>query len=184
MTGRVIWLTGLSSAGKSSIARALEAEFLRRGARVEVLDGDAIRGKFSRGLGYSREDRDENVRRAAYVARLLARHGVTVIVALISPYRAARAEARREMESAGIAFLEVYVNAPLEVCAGRDPKGLYEKARRGDLPHFTGVDDPYEEPLAPDVECRTAEQSVEESAARILRAIDTAVDAARPRRLG
>lgn len=167
--GAVVWLTGLSGSGKSTIARAVSEELLKKGVPVEVLDGDAIREHFSRGLGFSKEDRDENVRRAGYVAHLLARHGVIVVVALISPYRAARDQVREQM--AGIRFLEVYVNAPLEVCEGRDPKGLYRKARRGEIASFTGLDDPYEPPLSPEVECRTNVESVEACARRILIAL-------------
>jgi len=164
----LVWLTGLSGAGKSTIARAVEAELIAGGTRVEVLDGDLIREKFSRGLGYSKQDRDENVRRAGYVAGLLARHGVVVLVALISPYRAARNQVREEMERAGIRFVEVFVNAPLDVCERRDPKGLYEKARRGEIASFTGLEDPYEAPLTPEVECRTDRESVEICVRRVL----------------
>jgi adenylylsulfate kinase len=166
--GKVIWLTGLSGAGKSTIARAVEAELTRARIPVEVLDGDVIREKLSRGLGYSKQDRDENVRRTGYVAALLARHGVVVIVALISPYRAAREQVRQEIANAGTHFIDVYVNAPLSVCAQRDPKGLYEKANRGEIPFFTGVEDPYEAPLSPDVECHTDLESVEASTERVL----------------
>jgi adenylylsulfate kinase len=172
--GAVLWLTGLSGSGKSTIARAIEAELLGHGVPVEVLDGDAIREKFSRGLGYSKEDRDENVRRAGYVAGLLARHGVVVLVALISPYRAARNRVRGDVEAAGIQFVEVFVNAPLEVCEGRDPKGLYEKARRGEIPSFTGLEDPYEPPISPEVECRTDQESVETCARSVLSALKSA----------
>jgi len=164
--GAVVWLTGLSGAGKSTIAAAVGAELLEKGVPVEVLDGDAIRGRFSSGLGFSKDDRDENVRRAGHVAHLLAKHGVVVLVALISPYRAARKEVREGM--AGIRFIEVYVNAPLEVCERRDPKGLYGKARRGEITSFTGLDDPYEPPLSPDVECRTDLESVEACTQRVL----------------
>ena len=169
MPGRVVWLTGLSGSGKSTIARAVAEKLLGSGIPVEVLDGDTIRENFSRGLGFSKQDRDENVRRAGYVAKLLARHDIIVVVALISPYRAARNEVREQME--GIPFIEVYVNAPLAVCEGRDPKGLYEKARRGEIPSFTGLDDPYEPPLSPDVECRTDQEGVEASANRVLNAL-------------
>ena len=136
------------------------------GVAVEVLDGDVIREKFSRGLGFSKEDRDENVRRAGYVAKLLARHDVVVLVALISPYRAARDEVRAQME--GIPFIEVYVNAPLAVCEGRDTKGLYGRARRGEIAAFTGVDDPYEAPVAAEVECCTDRESAEVSVGRVI----------------
>ena len=171
MTGTVIWLTGLSGSGKSTIARAAEAELRASGLRVEVLDGDAIREEFSRGLGYSKLDRDENVRRAGYVAGLLAHHGVVVLVALISPYRAARNQVRQEMAAAGIPFIEVFVNAPLEICESRDPKGLYQRARRGEIPSFTGLEDPYEPPLSPEVECRTDLETVETCVRNVLNAL-------------
>jgi adenylylsulfate kinase len=170
--GVVVWLTGLSGAGKSTIARATESELSKKGVRVEVLDGDVIRQKFSRGLGFSKQDRDENVRRAGYVAGLLAGQGVVVLVALISPYRAVRSEVRRQMEQAGIRFVEVYVNAPLNVCEARDPKGLYRKARRGEIASFTGLDDPYEPPLAPEIECRTDLEPAESSVHRVLEALN------------
>jgi adenylylsulfate kinase len=170
----VVWFTGLSGAGKSTIARATEAALLEQGIPVEVLDGDAIRKTFSRGLGFSKQDRDENVRRVGFVAALLARHGVTVLVALISPYRALRDEVREQMESAAIPFLEVYVNAPLNICVGRDPKGLYGKAQRGEIPSFTGLGDPYEPPLAPEVECHTDQETVESSTRRVLEALQYA----------
>jgi adenylylsulfate kinase len=169
MHGSVVWLTGLSGSGKSTIARAVAQELLKQGVPVEVLDGDAIREKLSRGLGFSKQDRDENVRRVGYVAQLLARHGVVVVVALISPYRALRDEVRGGMN--GILFIEVYVNAPLEVCEARDTKGLYQKARRGEISSFTGVDDPYEAPVSAEVECRTDRESVELSAGRVLIAL-------------
>ena len=172
--GSVVWFTGLSGAGKSTIAHAVEAELLGHGIAVELLDGDAIRHTFSRGLGFSKQDRDENVRRVGHVAGLLARHGVVVLVALISPYRAARKEVRDHIETAAIPFFEVYVNAPLDVCASRDPKGLYQRARRGEIPSFTGLDDPYEPPLAPDVECLTDRESLEIDVSRVLTALQYA----------
>ena len=170
MQGSVVWLTGLSGSGKSTIAGAVASELLKKGVPVEVLDGDVIREKFSRGLGFSKQDRDENVRRAGYVAHLLARHGVVVIVALISPYRALREEVRGGMER--VRFIEVYVNAPLEVCEARDTKGLYQKARRGEISSFTGLDDPYEAPVSAEVECRTDRESVESSVERVLVALE------------
>jgi adenylylsulfate kinase len=169
--GAVVWLTGLSGAGKSTIARALERELLAQGVPTEVLDGDAIREKFSRGLGFSKQDRDENVRRAGYVAGLLARHGVVVLVALISPYRVARDQVREQMQSAGIPFVEVFVNTPLDVCEARDPKGLYGKARRGEIPSFTGLEDPYQPPVSPEVECRADQESVETCVRNVLSAL-------------
>ena len=172
--GAIVWLTGLSGAGKSTIAHAAEAQLIAQGVCAEVLDGDSIREKFSRGLGYSKQDRDENVRRAGYVAGLLARHGVVVLVALISPYRAARDQVREDMRSAGIRFVEVFVNAPLDVCEARDPKGLYEKARRGEIPAFTGLEDPYEPPLSPEVECRTDRDTVETCVGSVLSTLQSA----------
>ncbi len=163
--GFTIWLTGLSGAGKSTIARRLAPALAARGlARVEVLDGDEVREHLSAGLGFSRADRDTNIRRIAYVCRLLARHDVVTIAAAISPYRAAREEARRLVGD----FVEVFVDAPLDVAEGRDPKGLYRKARAGLLPAFTGVSDPYEPPDAPDVHCRTDRQTLDESVDAIL----------------
>jgi adenylyl-sulfate kinase len=163
--GVCVWLTGLSGAGKSTLA-GLVADRLREvGRPVEVLDGDAVRQHLSRGLGFSREDRVENVRRVAYVAGLLVRHGVVVLAALISPYREARAQAR---ELVGSDFLEVYVRCPLDVLVARDPKGLYARALRGEIPNFTGVSDPYEEPDSPDLVVDTHHQTPQEGAARIL----------------
>ncbi|GBC84028.1 putative bifunctional SAT/APS kinase [bacterium HR11] len=164
--GVCVWLTGLPGAGKSTVA-SLVAERLRaEGRPVEVLDGDVVRQHFSRGLGFSREDRLENIRRVAYVARLLVRHGVYVIVALVSPYREARAAARALIGDE--AFLEVYVRCPLEVLVRRDPKGLYARALRGEIPAFTGVSDPYEPPEAPDLILDTDREPPETSARRVL----------------
>ncbi len=163
--GVCVWFTGLPGAGKSTLAELVAAQLRARGRAVEVLDGDAVRQHFSRGLGFSREDRIENVRRVAYVAGLLVRHGVVVLVALISPYRDARAQAR---QLAG-EFLEVYVRCPLEVLVSRDPKGLYARALRGEVPNFTGVSDPYEEPETPDLVVDTDREAPEQSAARVLR---------------
>lgn len=166
--GVVIWLTGLPSSGKSTIAGALLPALRARGERVEVLDGDVVRENLSRGLGFSKEDRDINIRRIGFVAELLARNGVKVITAAISPYRAIRDEVRA---LAGERFLEVYIATPLEVCESRDVKGLYAKARSGQLKGFTGIDDPYEPPLAPEVEIAAHTETVEESAARIIDAL-------------
>lgn len=166
--GAVIWLTGLPSAGKSTIASALAPALRARGERVEVLDGDVVRENLSKGLGFSKEDRDINIRRIGFVAELLARNGVKVVTAAISPYRAIRDEVRA---LAGDHFLEVYIATPLEVCESRDVKGLYARARGGQLSGFTGVDDPYEPPLHPEVEIATQDQTVEESAARIIDAL-------------
>ena len=166
--GFVLWLTGLSGAGKTTLAGRLVPELLARGLRVEVLDGDEVRTNLSKGLGFSKEDRDTNIRRIGYVARLLARNGVAAVTAAISPYREVREEVRRAVEADGAEFVEVYVECPLEVLAGRDVKGLYKKALAGELKGFTGVSDPYEEPRAPDVIVRTHEESIEASAERII----------------
>jgi adenylylsulfate kinase len=160
----VIWMTGLSGAGKTSLSRALMTELVNAGMRVEVLDGDVVREYLSKGLGFSREDRDTNIRRIAFVAHLLQRNGTFVIIAAISPYRAARREARAMIKD----LVEVFVDAPLAVCEDRDPKGLYRKARTGQLTGFTGIDDPYEIPENPEVVCRTAEESIDQSTRKIL----------------
>lgn len=164
VTGFTLWLTGLSGAGKSTIATAVAVELARHGIRVEVLDGDEVRQNLSKGLGFSREDRDTNIRRIAYVAKLLTRNGVAVIAAAISPYRAVREEARREIGN----FVEVYVRASLDACIRRDAKGLYRKALAGEIPQFTGVSDPYEEPLTPDLVVDTERETVAESATRVV----------------
>nr|MDP8943848.1 adenylyl-sulfate kinase [Actinomycetota bacterium] len=163
--GYTLWFTGLSGAGKSTVAQIVEQALRNRGAKVEVLDGDVVRTNLSKGLGFSKEDRDTNIRRIAFVADLLSRNGVGVITAAISPYRQTRDEARELM---GDRFLEVHVKASVEACAARDVKGLYEKAFRGEIPEFTGVSDPYEEPLAPELVLDTERESPEESARRVL----------------
>jgi adenylylsulfate kinase len=163
-----VWFTGLSGSGKTTLARALEAELVARGHDVEVLDGDLMRQHVCKGLGYSKEDRDENIRRIGFVAGLLTRHGVITLTAAISPYREIRDEVRRAIGS----FIEVYANAPVEVCEQRDLKGLYKKARAGEIRGFTGIDDPYEPPLAPEVECRTDLETVGESLGKILGALE------------
>jgi adenylyl-sulfate kinase len=165
--GFILWLTGLSGAGKSTLSRAL-APVLAAERPAEVLDGDEVRTFLSKGLGFSREDRDTNIGRIGFVARLLARNGVAVITAAISPYAATRDEVRALAERDGVAFVEVYVAASIEKLAERDVKGLYRRALAGELPHFTGVSDPYEPPPRPDVTVRSDAESVEESAARIL----------------
>jgi adenylyl-sulfate kinase len=166
--GFVLWLTGLSGAGKTTLAGRLVPELRARGLRAEVLDGDEVRTTLSKGLGFSKEDRDTNIRRIGYVARLLARNGVAAITAAISPYAEVRDEVRRAVEGDGAEFVEVYVECPLRVLAERDVKGLYKKALAGEIQGFTGVSDPYEEPRAPDVAVRTHEESVEASAERIV----------------
>jgi adenylylsulfate kinase len=166
--GVVIWLTGLSGAGKSTLSEALASRLRALGKRVEVLDGDVVRTHLSRGLGFSREDRDTNVRRIGFVAHLLQRNGVFVITAAISPYRETRAWCR---ETAGGEFLEVFVNAPLATCIERDVKGLYKKALAGEIKEFTGVSDPYEPPEQPDVEVRTDRVTLDEGVELVLRAL-------------
>lgn len=166
--GRVIWFTGLSGAGKTTLTRALAAQLEARGERVELLDGDAVREHLSKGLGFSREDRDTNIRRIAFVAGLLAKHGVTVLVSAISPYRDTRREVLAQLPNA----VEVFVDAPLSVVTARDVKGLYEKALRGEIPHFTGVSDPYEPPVTPDVHVRTDACTVEEGVRQLLTALE------------
>jgi len=166
----VVWFTGLSSAGKTTIAEGVEKELSRRGVRVQVLDGDQMRRNLCRDLGFSDEDRMENVRRLGVVASLLERNGITVLVAAISPFRQAREQVRKLCD----AFSEVYVNAPLSVCEQRDPKGLYAKARRGELRSVTGIDSPYETPLEPEVECHTDHEDVAQSVNKVLLAIENA----------
>jgi adenylylsulfate kinase len=162
--GLVVWLTGLSSAGKTTLSEALCEHLRARNIRVEKLDGDVVRQHLCKGLGFSRADRDENIRRIGFVAELLARNGVLVLVSAISPYRSTRDEIRSKIP----AFVEVYVNAPVRVCIQRDVKGLYKKAQAGELKQFTGVDDPYEPPLHPEVECRTDLESVPESVDKLM----------------
>jgi adenylyl-sulfate kinase len=165
--GFTVWLTGLSGSGKTTIAKALVELLRKRGLRVERLDGDVVRQSLTRDLGFSKADRDTNIERVTFVAKLLTRNGVAVICSFISPYRARRAKSRQEIEEGG-GFVEVFVECPLEMCAERDVKGMYAKAFRGEIQEFTGVSDPYEEPLAPAVVCHTAEETVVESAAKVL----------------
>ncbi len=165
--GVCVWFTGLSGAGKSTIAEILTGLLLEHGRRVTLLDGDVVRTHLSKGLGFSREDRDANVRRIGLVASEIVRHGGVVICAAVSPYRATRNDVRNMVE--GDRFVEVYVNTPIEVCERRDAKGLYAKARRGDLAEFTGISDPYEPPLAPEIIADTVSHSPETNAAAIIR---------------
>jgi adenylylsulfate kinase len=170
--GMTIWLTGLPSAGKSTIADLVAAKLRSAGeSRVEILDGDVVRTHLSKGLGFSREDRDENIRRIGFVASMLARHGVTVLVAVVSPYQKARDEAR-SMHGVGT-FIEVHVATPVDVCSVRDVKGLYRKQREGVLKGLTGVDDPYEEPPTPELRVYTDDEPEERSANRVLSLIRT-----------
>jgi adenylylsulfate kinase len=166
-SGATVWLTGLPSAGKSTIAVALASRLRAEGRRVEVLDGDVLRTNLTGDLGFSREDRDTNVRRVGFVARLLARNGVTVLVAVIAPFAEARNQVRADHEIDGAAYLEVYVATPLDVCVDRDVKGLYAKQRAGVLTGLTGVDGPYEIPEEPDLRLDTQGLSVEESATQV-----------------
>ena len=162
--GVAVWFTGFSGAGKSTIANALTKELNNKGYDLEVLDGDEIRENLTKGLGFSKEDRDTNIRRIGFVAKLLVRHGVVVLVPVISPYRAIREEMREQIGD----FVEVFVNAPIEVCEKRDVKGLYKKVRDGEIKQFTGISDPYEPPLNPEIECRTDLEELDESVAKIM----------------
>ncbi|MBE9098591.1 adenylyl-sulfate kinase [Vacuolonema iberomarrocanum] len=162
--GATVWFTGLSGAGKTTIRMAVEKVLRDRGLNVEVLDGDIVRQYLTRDLGFSKADRDENIRRIGFVSHLLTRNGVIVLVSAISPYAAMRQEVREQIGD----FVEVYANAPLSVCESRDVKGLYKKARAGEIKQFTGIDDPYEAPTNPEVECRTDLEALEESAAKVL----------------
>ena len=161
--GFTLWLTGMSGAGKSTISDQLMARFRAGGAKVELLDGDIVRTNLSQGLGFSREDRDTNIRRIGFVADLLSRNGVIVVVAAISPYRGTRDEVRSKIGN----FLEVFVDCPVEVLAQRDVKGLYKKALAGEVANFTGISDPYEAPLAPEVTVRSDREKLEESVGKV-----------------
>jgi adenylylsulfate kinase len=162
----VLWLTGLPCSGKTTLGRTVTERLQTSGTRAELLDGDALRRDRWHDLGFTRADREENVRRIARLTAAVEREGAVAVVCAVSPYRAGREEAR----GASHGFIEVYVNAPLAVCEGRDVKGMYRKARLGEIKGFTGVDDPYEAPANPEVECRTDLESIEESVAKILRA--------------
>jgi len=163
--GFTLWFTGLSGAGKTTVAEIVEKELRDRIGNVEVLDGDIVRTNLSKGLGFSREDRDTNILRIGFVANLLTRNGVAVIVSAISPYKEARDQVRRDIEGD---FIEVFVDCPVEVCAERDVKGLYKKAYAGEIKEFTGVSDPYEAPAAPELTLRTNEEDAAESAKRVI----------------
>jgi adenylyl-sulfate kinase len=165
--GLTVWFTGLSCAGKSTICRAVATELLAHGLRVEVIDGDVIRNYLCKDLGFSKHDRDENVRRIGFVSQLLTRNGTVVLVSAISPYRAGRDQARRAI----VDFMEVYVSTPLDVCEMRDPKDLYQKARAGKIQGFTGIDDPYEPPLEPEIVCNTDRESTRESSSKVVESV-------------
>jgi len=175
LRGATIWFTGLPASGKSTVSAAVEAQLVREGRPAYRLDGDNLRHGVCGDLGFTAEDRDRNVRRTAEVARLFADAGVVALVSVVSPYESARQAARELHERDGLRFVEVFVNTPLEECMRRDPKGLYARARAGELRGFTGVDDPYEPPLAPDVELRC--DDVPAAVTRVLEALDGAAAA-------
>ena len=166
--GVTVWFTGLSGAGKTTITKAVTEKLRSQGYLLEVLDGDIVRQNLTKGLGFSKEDRDENIRRIGFVSHLLTRNGVIVLVSAISPYREIRDEVRNKIGD----FVEVYVNAPLEVCEQRDVKGLYKRARAGEIKAFTGIDDPYESPLKPEIECRTDREELAESVDKVLNKLE------------
>ena len=166
--GATVWFTGLSGSGKSTIASLVAVELTKRGVLTYTLDGDNVRHGLNGDLGFSAEDRTENVRRVAEVARLFADAGIVALVPIISPYRAGREHARDLHEAAGLDFVEVFVDAPLDVCEARDPKGLYAKARAGELTGFTGVDDPYEPPLSPELVVASSDTKPEAAAASVV----------------
>jgi adenylyl-sulfate kinase len=168
MPGFTLWFTGMSGAGKSTLSQLIETRLRQIGAKVEVLDGDLVRQYLSKGLGFSREDRDENIRRIGFVCELLSRNGVIAIAAAISPYRAVREEVRARIPN----FIEVFMECPVEVLAARDVKGLYKKALAGELSQFTGISDPYEPPLAPEVTVNSSTETPDESLAKILAALE------------
>jgi len=167
-----VWMTGLSGSGKSTIAAVVEAQLVRSGRAVYSLDGDNVRHGLNADLGFSAADRTENIRRVGEVARLMADAGLVVLVPVISPYKADRDAVRRAHEEAGLRFVEVHIATPLEVCEDRDPKGLYARARAGELPNFTGIDDPYEEPESPDLRVGTGTDSSEATAQSIIDLIE------------
>ncbi|MFM6188942.1 MAG: adenylyl-sulfate kinase [Planktothrix sp.] len=162
--GVTVWFTGLSGAGKTTISGAIAQILKEKQCKLEILDGDIVRENLTKGLGFSKADRDENIRRIGFVAHLLTRNGVIVLVSAISPYREIREEVREKIGD----FVEVYVNAPLTVCEDRDVKGLYKKARAGEIKGFTGIDDPYEPPTNPEIECNTDQEDLSESITKVM----------------
>jgi adenylylsulfate kinase len=166
--GAVVWHTGLPSSGKSTIARGVHRELLERGYATELLDGAEVRESLSRGLGFSREDREENVRRIGYVAKLLSRNGIIAICAAVSPYRSTRDEVRRNVTN----FIEVFVDCPPDIAESRDDEGLYARARRGEVEEFTGVNAPYEEPVSPEVHLFAARDSVQDAVSKVMKALE------------
>jgi adenylyl-sulfate kinase len=176
--GITVWFTGLPASGKSTVAAALEHELVSRGRAAYLLDGDNLRHGLNGDLAFDRESRAENVRRSAHVARLFADAGVVALVSLVSPYASERAKARELHETDGIPFLEVYVNTPLSECERRDPKGLYARARRGEIPDFTGIDHPYEPPECADVELRGGDQPLEAAVRLLLGRLERVAEAA------
>jgi adenylyl-sulfate kinase len=166
--GCTLWFTGMSGSGKSTLSSLLAARLRARGARVEVIDGDIIRTRLCRGLGFSKNDREENISRIGFVCELLSRNGVIAIAAAISPYRACREELRSRI----VNFIEIYMTCPVDVLVERDVKGLYKKALAGEIPHFTGISDPYEPPAAPEVTVDSSKDSVEDSVASILHILE------------
>lgn len=168
--GFTLWFTGLSGAGKSTLSQAVAEELRKRGRNVERLDGDEVRARLSRGLGFSKADRDENIRRIGFVARLLSRNGAVAIAAAISPYREVRDEVRRDSDAP---FVEVFVDCPIDTLVKRDPKGLYAKALRGEIPQFSGISDPYEAPFAPEITVHTDRETVEASRDEVIRWLES-----------
>jgi adenylylsulfate kinase len=166
--GFTLWFTGMSGAGKSTLSVPIAQRLRELGHKVELLDGDVVRTNLSNGLGFTKEDRDVNVRRIGFVCNLLSRNGVVAVTAAISPYREVRDEVRRNITGDGAGFVEIFVRCPLEVLAERDVKGLYKKALAGEIPHFTGVSDPYEEPLHPEVIVDSSAESIDASLDKIL----------------
>ncbi len=166
--GVTLWFTGLSGAGKTTISHKVETKLREEGYKIEILDGDIVRTNLTKGLGFSKEDRDTNIRRIGFVADLLTRNGVIVIVSAISPYRAVREEVKEKIGN----FVEIFVNAPLAVCEDRDVKGLYKKARSGEIKMFTGISDPYEPPTNPEIECRTDLEELDESVNKVFASLE------------